>query len=94
MLAKEVAQSIERCAETMGEKTTWKSYGHVDVADGLDLFGVYFAPAGSEYHLQMFGVGHDGKAVVLTSVSQMGKEADAPVDAFTRTAKTAVEKVF
>lgn len=94
LIAKEIAQSIEKCAKTMGEKTTWKSYGHVDAADGLDLYGVFFAPAGSEYHLQMFGVGRDGKNVVVTSVAQMGRKAEAPVDGFTIMAKTALEKAF
>jgi hypothetical protein len=78
----------------MGEKTTYKSYGHVASADGLDRYGVFFAPAGSEYHLQMFGVGRDGKNVVVTSLSQMGRQKEAPVDGFTVMAKTALEKAF
>lgn len=94
LIAKEVSQSIEKCADRMGDKTTFKSYGHVAAVDGLDLCGVFFAPKGSEYHLQMFGVGRDGKNVVVTSLSQMGREEEAPADAFTLLAKTAVEQAF
>ena len=99
LLAKEVAQSIERCADAMqaqGEdSTTWKNYGsYPDVADGLAVYGVYFAPENSEYHLQLFGVGRDGANVVVLSLGQGGKESEAPVEAFTASAKTAVEKAF
>jgi hypothetical protein len=94
LIAKEVAQSIERCSKTVGQKTTWTSYGHVASVDGLELYGVFFAPKDSEYHLQMFGVGRDGKNVVVTSIGQMGRKAEAPLDAFTIMAKTALEKAF
>jgi hypothetical protein len=94
LIAKEVAQSIERCAKAVGQKTTWTSYGHVASVDGLDLYGVFFAPKNSEYHLQMFGVGSDGRNVVVTSLAQLGRKAEAPVDGFTIMAKTALEKAF
>ena len=100
LVAKEVAQSIERCTDTMATQadesgTTWKKYGtYPDVADGLTVYGAFFAPAGSEYHLQLFGVGRDGKNVVVTTLAQMGRESEAPVDAFTATAKVALEKAF
>lgn len=91
-----VEASISKCADAVDDgKTTVERYGqYPDVADGVSVHGAFFAPVNSEYHLQLFGVGRDGATVVVTTLGQMGQESDAPVDAFTATAKTAVEKVF
>ncbi len=93
-VAKDVRRSIEKCADKIGEDTTWKDYGHHSTEDGLDVYGVFFAPPGSEYHLQMFGVGRDGRKVVVVGLSQQGRKSDAPVTRFTKTAKTALSKAF
>lgn len=93
-LTEQTARSIERCAEETGERTTWKKYATHDIEDGLRVYGVFFAPTDSEYHLQMFGVGRHRKAVVVVALGQGGQRSDAPVNGFTTTAKRALEKVL
>lgn len=94
-LVKSLNSAIANCSDNVEDAVAYDRHGqYPDVAGGLTVHGVYFEPQNSEYHLQLFGVGRDGKAVIVTTLGQMGREGEAPVDAFTATAKTAVEKVY
>lgn len=94
LIAKEVMQGIERCADKVDEPATWKRYASYDIEEGLTVYGVFFAPPNSEYGMQLYGVGRDGKKVVVTSLGMMGRANEAPVKKFTATAKTALRKAF
>jgi hypothetical protein len=86
---------IASCDERVEGDSAYQRAGDFPaVANGVTVHEMYFAPENSEYHLQLFGVGRDGSTVVVTTLGQMGQKEDAPVDAFTTTAKTAVEKVY
>jgi hypothetical protein len=94
LVAKEVMQGIERCADDQDYPTTWKRYASYDVEEGLTVYGVFFAPPNSEYGMQLYGVGRDGRKVVVTTLGMMGRANEAPVKKFTATAKTALRKAF
>ena len=47
----------------------------------------------SEPSVHLFGVGRDGRTVTVVSWAEMGDLGQAPVTAFKKTTKTAVDKL-
>lgn len=93
-LAAKLRTAIANCDDKLDDVTDIDRIARYKTADGLTLDAVYTAPEGSEYNFQLFGVGRDGKAVVVTTFGDMGQEEDAPISAFTVTAKRALQKAF
>ncbi|MBA3745265.1 hypothetical protein [Sporichthya sp.] len=93
-LAAKLRSAIANCDDKLDDVTDIDRIGRFKTADGLTLDAVYTAPEGSEYNFQLFAVGRDGRAVVVTTFSDMGQEDDAPIAAFTTTAKRALQKAF
>lgn len=93
-LARSLRKAITNCEDKLSDVTSVDRIGRWSTEDGLTLDAVYTAPAGSEYNYQLFAVGRDGRAVVVTTFSDMGSKGDAPVSAFTTTAKKALSKAF
>lgn len=93
-LAAKLRNAIANCDDKLDDVTDIDRIARYKTADGLTIDGVYTAPEGSEYNFQLFGVGRDGKAVVVTTFGDMGQESDAPIAAFTVTAKRALQKAF
>ena len=87
-------RAIRECDDRVSDVTGIERVGKWDIEEGLTLHAVYYAPAGSEYNFQLFGVGRDGRNVVVTTFSDMGKKQDAPISAFSTTAKRALQKAF
>lgn len=93
-LTAKLRAAIANCDDRLDDVTDIDRIARYKTADGLTIDGVYTAPEGSEYNFQLFGVGRDGRAVVVTTFGDMGQESDAPVAAFTVTAKRALQKAF
>ena len=93
-LAAKLRSAIANCDDKLDDVSDIDRIGRFKTADGLTLDAVYTAPEGSEYNFQLFGVGRDGKAVVVTTFGDMGQKGEAPIAAFTATAKKALQKAF
>ncbi len=93
-LATKLRKAIRECDEKLDDVTGIDRVGKWNVEEGLTLHAVYSAPEGSEYNFQLFAVGRDGRNVVVTTFSDMGGKKDAPLAAFSTTAKRALEKAF
>lgn len=90
----ELRTAVSNCDEVLDDVIEITSYGSLGTEDGLHLYGVFTAPPDSEFGFQLFGIGRDGNAVVVTSLGQPGRKADAPVTKFTATAKRALKKAY
>lgn len=93
-LVSKLRNAIANCDDKLDDVTGIARIARYKTADGLTLDAVYTAPPNSEYNYQLFAVGRDGKAVVVTTFGDMGQEGEAPVTAFTTTAKRALQKAF
>ena len=93
-LVRNLRNAITNCEDKLSDVTSVDRVGRWSTEDGLTLDAVYTAPAGSEYNYQLFAVGRDGRAVVVTTFSDMGKKGDAPIAAFSKTAKKSLQKAF
>lgn len=93
-LAAKLRSAIANCDDKLDDVTDIDRIARYKTADGLTLDAVYTAPPNSEYNYQLFAVGRDGKAVVVTTFGDMGQEGEAPIAAFTTTAKRALQKAF
>ena len=93
-LVRNLRKAITNCEDKLSDVTSVDRIGRWTTEDGLTLDAVYTAPAGSEYNYQLFAVGRDGRAVVVTTFSDTGQKGDAPIAAFTTTAKKALQKAF
>lgn len=93
-IAKKLKKAIVNCQDRLDDITGISSYGTYGTANGLAVFGVFTAPPGSEFNLQLFGIGRDGNAVVVTSLGQAGKQGDAPGAAFVATSKKALSQAY
>jgi hypothetical protein len=93
-LVSKLRSAIANCDDKLDDVTGIDRIARYKTADDLTLDAVYTAPENSEYNFQLFAVGRDGKAVVVTTFGDMGQKADAPIAAFTTTAKKALQKAF
>jgi hypothetical protein len=93
-LVRSLRDAITNCEDKLSDVTGVDRIGHWSTEDGMTLDAVYTAPENSEYNYQLFAVGRDGRAVVVTTFSDMGKKGEAPTSAFTTTAKKALQKAF
>lgn len=93
-LVKSLRKAVTSCEDALDDVTDIKRYGSYSTEEGLTIDGVFTAPPNSEYNFQLFGIGRDGKNVVVTTFSDMGRKGEAPVSKFTTTAKAALKKAF
>ncbi|MFD9339633.1 hypothetical protein ACFWBF_35425 [Streptomyces sp. NPDC060028] len=91
--------AVKGCAERVQQqdpevKAEWRDYGRVGAEDGASVKGVRTTHAwtGSDVHL--FAVGRDGRTVTVVHWGRMGTFTDAPVSAFKKTTRTAVNKLY
>ncbi|MER7816317.1 hypothetical protein [Streptomyces sp. NPDC096153] len=70
-----------------------RDYGRVPVEDGARLYGVHTAHDFGATDVHLFAMGRDGRTVTVVTWGSMGDFDDAPVAAFRRTARTAVDKL-
>jgi hypothetical protein len=93
-LVHDLRSAITNCHDRLRDVTRVDRIGKWTTEDGLSLDAVYTAPPNSEYNYQLFAVGRDGRAVVLTTYSDVGRKGEAPIAAFTSTAKRGLSKAF
>jgi hypothetical protein len=93
-LVRNLRSAVTNCEDKLSDVTGVDRVGRWSTEDGLTLDAVYTAPPNSEYNYQLFAVGRDGRRVVVTTFSDMGKKGDAPIGAFSVTAKKALQKAF
>jgi hypothetical protein len=98
-IARKVARSVERCAaryerENPDGTASWRYYGTLDIEDGVRVYGVQTSHPDGEPGISLFAVGRDGDTVTAVRWAQIGGYQDAPVRAFKRTARTAVDKML
>ncbi|MGK5733797.1 hypothetical protein [Streptomyces sp. URMC 124] len=72
----------------------WRDYGPVDAEEGARVHGVQTTHAQTGNDVHLFAVGRDGRTVTVVHWGEMGTFAHAPVTAFKKTTRTAVEKLY
>ncbi|WP_236073217.1 hypothetical protein [Streptomyces tardus] len=97
-LAAQLRDSSAGCAadwlrDNPGGTASWRDLGNQDVGDGAHSYGVHIESAHGSQDVHLFGVGRDGSTVTVVAWGQMGTLADAPVEAYRTTLRTAVEKL-
>ncbi len=99
LVVREAARAVEQCAERWqeqypGGEASWRYYGELNVADGARVYGVFTSVPDGEPTVTMYAVGRDQDTVTVVELGQMGEPREAPVRAFKRTARTAVDKLL
>ncbi|MEV0170197.1 hypothetical protein AB0I00_03560 [Streptomyces sp. NPDC050803] len=74
-------------------EATHKSYGTLPVEEGARVHGLYTEASWGAQDIRLLSVGRDGRTVTVVEWAQMGDFGDAPVAAFKKTTKTAVNKL-
>jgi hypothetical protein len=97
-IATEIRDDLAACAanwleENGGGNATWKKLDSVKAEDGAQVYGVETASQDVLPSVKLFGVGRAGKVVTLVGWSDIGTSEHAPVRAFDKTMKTAVNKL-
>jgi hypothetical protein len=92
-------KDLAGCARTLmqqdpGITATQKSYGHLNVEEGADVYGIHTASAQGSSDINLFSVGRDGAAVTIVRWGRMGTFKDAQVADFKTTTVTAVNKLY
>ncbi|MFF9164861.1 hypothetical protein ACF081_32000 [Streptomyces longwoodensis] len=92
-------KDLAGCAKTLmrqdpGLTATQKSYGHLDVEEGADVYGIHTASAQGSSDIALFSVGRDGATVTVVRWARLGTFKDAQVADFRTTTVTAVDKLY
>ncbi|KUN35854.1 hypothetical protein AQJ30_23570 [Streptomyces longwoodensis] len=92
-------KDLAGCAKTLmrqdpGLTATQKSYGHLDVEEGADVYGIHTASAQGSSDIALFSVGRDGATVTVVRWARLGTFKDAQVADFKTTTVTAVNKLY
>ncbi|WUB00977.1 hypothetical protein OG451_35105 [Streptomyces longwoodensis] len=92
-------KDLAGCAKTLmrqdpGLTATQKSYGHLNVEEGADVYGIHTASAQGSSDIALFSVGRDGAAVTIVRWARLGTFKDAQVADFKTTTVTAVNKLY
>jgi hypothetical protein len=91
-------EAIRGCAgrveqEDPQTRAEGRDLGRVPVEDGARLYGVHTAHDFGASDVHLFAVGRDGRTVTVVTWGGMGDFGDAPVAAFRKTARTAVNRL-
>ncbi|WP_282700444.1 hypothetical protein [Streptomyces sp. CC219B] len=97
-LATSLNKAIRTCAARIEQKdpdteATYKSYGTIPVEEGARVHGLHTEASWGAQDIRLLSVGRDGRTVTVVEWAQMGDFGDAPVAAFKKTTKTAVNKL-
>ncbi|MET9118602.1 MULTISPECIES: hypothetical protein [Streptomyces] len=92
-------KDLAGCAKTLmrqdpGLTATQKSYGHLDVEEGADVYGIHTASSQGSSDIALFSVGRDGATVTVVRWARLGTFKDAQVADFRTTTVTAVNKLY
>jgi len=95
-LQRRLNSAVRGCAEAYeeqhpGSTAIFKRYREREIADGVAVYGVFTEDDFGALSANLFAVGRDGTEVTVVRYGRIGRESVAPVRAFERTAKRAVE---
>jgi hypothetical protein len=93
VLRRSLASCAKRAAQDPDVTATQKSYGKLDVEEGAHVYGLHTVTSWGASDVSLWAVGRDGRAVTLVGWGALGGFDSAPVKAFQRTARTAVNKL-
>ncbi|TQL19270.1 hypothetical protein [Streptomyces sp. SLBN-134] len=69
-------------------------YGSLPVEEGAEVHGLHTETSWGATDVHLLSVGRDGRTVTVVGWGQMGDFGDAPVSAFKKTTRKAVEKLY
>ncbi|MET7452101.1 hypothetical protein ABZT03_09435 [Streptomyces sp. NPDC005574] len=74
-------------------EATLKDYGSLPVEEGAHVYGLHTETSWGATDIRLLSVGRDGRTVTVVDWGRLGDFRDAPVKAFKKTTRTAVEKL-
>ncbi len=98
-LAAELDRQLRTCADRL-ERTypdieaEGRYYGKLPVEEGATVRGLHTETSWGATDIHLLSVGRDGRTVTVVDWGQMGDFGDAPVGAFKKTTKRAVNKLY
>ncbi|GAA0655746.1 hypothetical protein GCM10009535_38320 [Streptomyces thermocarboxydovorans] len=98
-LADRLAKEIRTCADRLERQypdieAEGRYYGALKVEEGAKVYGLQTKSSYGAMDINLLSVGRDGRTVTIVGWGQMGDFGDAPVAAFKKTTKTAVNKLY
>ena len=69
-------------------------YGSLPVEEGAQVHGLHTETSWGATDIHLLSVGRDGRTVTVVGWGQLGDFDDAPVGAFKKTTKKAVDKLY
>ncbi|MFD5279162.1 hypothetical protein [Streptomyces rubrogriseus] len=98
-LAQHYDDLIRTCADRVEESSPdveaeGRDYGPVPVEEGARVRGLHTETTWGATDIALLSVGRDGRTVTVVKWGQMGGFRDAPVAAFKKTTRTAVNKLY
>ncbi|MFJ9665277.1 hypothetical protein ACIRPP_11780 [Streptomyces sp. NPDC101219] len=95
LLNKEIRTCAQRLEQSDPETdAAYRSYGPVRVEEGAKVHGLHTETSWGATDIHLLSVGRDGRTVTVVGWGQMGDFSDAPVSAFKKTTKKAVNKLY
>ncbi|MGW7298766.1 hypothetical protein [Streptomyces sp. NPDC054829] len=97
-LADSLNKAYKKCAKRADAQpdleATYKSYGSLSVEEGARVHGMHVETSWGANDVELLSVGRDGRTVTVVHWSQMGDLSHAPLAAFKKTTKRAVNKLY
>lgn len=98
-LAARLDREIRSCADRLEREypdieAETRYYGTLPVEEGATVYGLHTETSWGATDIHLLSVGRDGNTVTVVEWGQMGDFGDAPVGAFKKTTKTAVDKLY
>ncbi|MET9352909.1 hypothetical protein ABZY14_07800 [Streptomyces sp. NPDC006617] len=98
-LAQHYDDLIRTCADRIEEaspdvEAEGRNYGTLPVEEGARVRGLHTETSWGATDIALLSVGRDGRTVTVVKWGQMGDFQDAPVAAFKKTTRTAVDKLY
>lgn len=95
LLNKEIRSCADRIEASDPEvEAEGRFYGTLPVEEGATVHGLHTEASWGATDIHLLSVGRDGRTVTVVGWGQMGDFDDAPVGAFKKTAKKAVNKLY
>ncbi|MGW4024476.1 hypothetical protein [Streptomyces sp. NPDC005009] len=95
LLNKEIRSCADRIEQSYPDvEAEGRYYGSLPVEEGARVHGLHTETSWGATDIHLLSVGRDGKTVTVVGWGQLGDFDDAPVGAFRKTTKRAVDKLY
>ena len=95
LLNEEIRSCADRIEQTYPDvEAEGRYYGALPVEEGAKVHGLHTETSWGATDIHLLSVGRDGKTVTVVGWGQLGDFDDAPVSAFKKTTKKAVNKLY